>query len=310
MKLTINKLVLSILLFAVAFACSDEDRIPDFENGPNVRIVLDANSAAVNFFSDLSQAKIKFDLYSENKDINVVDIRVQRNGTGTPVSIIKFTQTDFDNGGGMIKGTELNLTQVAAALNLPGGLSGFKGADKISFLNFTTLVNGVTYPSATVNGQLNLSPTIQQANATTSFTSNFQVNLVCPSTIPEGSYTATQVDSDIFFGGPDPLPSTNQVTITKVAGSPNQYLISDISAGGYFECCGSSGFKKDQPAIISDVCLGISVVSGKNAQVTLGQGVSIGSWDPATNTLIVHYDDISNKSKISGFDLTTKFVKN
>jgi hypothetical protein len=310
MKYMINKLFLSVLFIAIAFACSDDVRIPDFEDGPNVRIIVDTKSAAINFFSDISQAKIKYDLYSENKNIDNVDIRVQRNGTGTPVSIVKFTQADFDNGDGVIKGQELTLTQVAAALNLPGGISGFQGADKLTFFNFTTLTNGVTYPSATVNGQLNLSPTIQQANASTSFTSNFQVNLICPSTIPEGSYTATQTDTDVFFGGPNPLPSTNQVTITKVAGTTNQYLISDISAGGYFECCGASGFKKDQPAIIRDVCLGISVVSGSNAQITIGQGVSAGSWDPTTNTLIVHYDDVSNKSKASGFDLTTKFVKN
>ncbi len=309
MKLISNKILVALfILFAIA--CKEDVRIPDFENGPNVRIVLDPNSAAVNFFSDLGQARIKFDLYSENNDLGQVDIRVQRNGTGTPVSVIKFTQADFDNGGGMIKGAELTLTQVTTALNITGGIDGLEGADKITFFNFTTMENGVTYPSVTVDGEVNLSPTIQQASATTSFTSSFVVNLVCPSSITEGTYTATQTDDDVFFGGPDPLPSTNQVTITKVAGTPNQYLISDISAGAYFECCGSIGFKKDQPAIISDVCLGISVVSGKNAQVTLGQGMSIGSWDPDTKTLIVHYDDISNGSKAGGFDLTTKFVKN
>jgi hypothetical protein len=301
-----NRISIFVALLVFGIACNDEVRIPEFEDGPNVRIVLDANSAAINYFSDLSQAKIKFDLFTEGHNIQTVDIRVQRNGTGTPVSVATFTQADFDNGGGIIKGVELTLPALATKLNL-GSVAGFKGADQLNFFNFTTLTNGVVYPALTVNGQLNLSPTVQQASATTSFTSNFNVALVCPSSIPEGSYTATQDDAQVWFGGPDPLPTTAQVTITKVAGTLNQYLISDISAGGYFTCC---GFKKDQPGIISDVCLGITVVGGQGSQFTMGQGVSQGSWDPATKTLIVHYDDITNKSKIGGFDLVSKFVKN
>ena len=104
------------------------------------------------------------------------------------------------------------------------------------------------------------------------------------------------------------MPSTNQVTITKVAGTTNQYLISDISAGGYFTCC---GFKLNQPAIVQDVCLSLLVVGkGSGAQINIGQGVTAGSWNAATKTLIVHYDDVSNGSKAGGFDLVTKFVKN
>lgn len=176
MKQTMNKLMLFILITMVAFACSDESRVPEFEDGPNVRIILDPGSAELNSASDLSQTKIKFDLYSENNNLNEVDIRVQLNATGTPVSVIKFTQADFDNGGQMIKGAELTLTQVATTLNLPGGLSGFKSKDKLTFFNFTTMMNGVTYPSPTVGDKnTNLSPAIKGANATGSFTSSFAV---------------------------------------------------------------------------------------------------------------------------------------
>jgi hypothetical protein len=175
MKRTIYKLTLLILFTAIIFACSDESRIPDFENAPNVRIILDPASAEINSAGDLSQSKIKFDLYSQNKDLNVVDIRAQLNGTGTPVSVIKFTQADFDSNAEVIKGAELTLTQVAAALNLPGGLAGFKSKDKVTFFNFTTMMNGVTYPSPTVGNNNNLSPAIKGANATGSFTSSFLV---------------------------------------------------------------------------------------------------------------------------------------
>jgi hypothetical protein len=312
---TINKLFLLLPLMTVGWSCRDEStiRIPNFEAGPNVRIVPDATTTNINFFSDFSQAKIKFDLYSESKNIQLIDIRVVRTSgsvTSAEASVITFTQADIDNNNGIIKGVEVALSKVATVLNVPGGLGGLKGADTFTFRNYTTLTNGVTYPSISTGTSLNLSLAIQNAPATTSFTTRFGAALVCPSTIPEGTYTATQDDKDIWFGGPNPLPSTNQVTITKVAGTANQYLLSDITAGGYFACCGASGFKLNQPAIISDVCLNISVVKGEGAQITIGQGVSLGSWDSASKTLIVHYDDVSNKSKASGADLVTKFVKN
>jgi hypothetical protein len=305
MKNLKNRISIFIALVFFGIACNDEVRIPEFEDGPNVRIVLDASSAAINYFSDLSQAKVKFDLYSEGHNIQTVDIRVQRNGTGTPVSVATFTQADFDNNGGVIKGVELTLPSLATKLNL-GSISGFKGADQLKFLNFTTLTNGVVYPSTTVNGQLNLSPTVQQASATTSFTSNFNVALVCPSTIPEGDYTASQSNPDDWFGS----ATTKQVTITRVAGTTNQYLISDVSAGGYAFCCLGFGYKADQPAVISDVCLGITVTGASTSQVKSAQGVSAGSWNPTTKTLIVHYDDVLNGSKAAGTDLVTTFVKN
>ncbi len=172
----INRITLLIVCTVLAFSCSDESRIPEFENGPNVRIILDPSSAEINSASDLSQVKVKFDLYSENSDLSVVDLRVQLNETGTPVSVIKFSQADFDNGGKMIKGAELTLAQVADALDLPGGSADFESEDVLTFFNFTTMMNGVTYPSPTLGkGNTNLSPAIRGANASTSFTSFFEV---------------------------------------------------------------------------------------------------------------------------------------
>jgi hypothetical protein len=312
---TKSKLFFLLLLMAIGWSCRDEStiRIPEFEKGPNVRIVPDPTTTSINFFSDFSQAKIKFDLYSESKNIQLIDIRVSRTSgtiTSAEVSVITFTQADIDNNNGIIKGVEIALSQVAAVLNVPGGLAGLRGADTFTFNNYTTLTNGVTYPSTSTGASLNLSPGIRNSPATTSFTLNFAAALVCPSNIIEGTYTATQDDAGIWFGGPNPLPSTNQVTISKVPGTLNQYLVSDITAGGYFACCGAGGFRLNQPAIIRDVCLNISVVTGQGSQITIGQGVSLGSWNSATKTLIVHYDDVSNGSKAAGFDLVTRFVKN
>jgi hypothetical protein len=317
MKNIIYKSLLAFMILTAAFSCRDESlvRIPPLESGPNVRLVLQTPS--INFFGDLTTAIIEFDTYSESKNLQLVDIRVFLASGGVnsdTVSAVTFTQADFDNKNGVIKGTKLALSDVATAIGVPGGLAGLQGADQLIFLNYTTLTNGATYPSATVtvNGvtHTNLNPAIPAANITTSFTSNFVVSLTCPSTITEGAYTATQNDADVWFGGPGPLPSTNQVTITKVAGTDNQYLISDVTAGGYFACCGGGGFRLNQPAVVTDVCLGIRVTANAGAQINIGQGAAVGSWNPATSTLVVHYNDVSNGSLAAGFDLVTTFVKN
>ncbi|HYG18345.1 MAG TPA: hypothetical protein VD816_05420 [Ohtaekwangia sp.] len=127
-------------------------------------------------------------------------------------------------------------------------------------------------------------------------------NVACPSDIPVGSYTATQADEDEWFGS----ATTKQVTITKVNGTANQYLISDVSAGGYAFCCLAFNYKADQPAIISDICNTIIVTGPSSSQIVTGPGDMQGSWDPETQTLTVYYQDTLNGSD----DLKSVFVKN
>jgi len=134
---------------------------------------------------------------------------------------------------------------------------------------------------------------------------NLLYSVGCPSAIPEGTYTASQQDEAGWFG----LTSTAQVTITKVKNTVNQYLISDVSAGGYTTAYGSFGYHA-QPAIISDVCNTISVTGAAGSQIASGQGLAFGSWDESTQTMIVHYNDVTNDSAGSGADLFTTFVKN
>lgn len=131
-------------------------------------------------------------------------------------------------------------------------------------------------------------------------------NVGCPSNIPDGTYTASQGDEAEWFGG----STTKQVTITKVKGTANTYLISDVSAGGYAFCCKSFGYNVDQPAVITDVCNMITVSGDGSSQIKSSQGLAIGSWDESTKTLIVHYADAANNSGGSNADLFSTFVKN
>lgn len=134
---------------------------------------------------------------------------------------------------------------------------------------------------------------------------NLLYSVGCPSNIPEGTYTASQHDEAGWFG----LSSTAQVTITRVPNTVNQYLISDVSAGGYTAAYSSLGYHA-QPAIISDVCNTISVTGAAGSQISSGQGLAPGSWDESTKTIVVHYDDVSNDSAGLGADLFSTFVKN
>ena len=71
----------------------------------------------------------------------------------------------------------------------------------------------------------------------------------------------------------------------------------------------SIGYNADQPGVITDVCSKITVTGDGGAQISTAQGLAIGSYDPTTKTLIVHYSDEFNGSAADGFDLFSTFVK-
>jgi len=131
---------------------------------------------------------------------------------------------------------------------------------------------------------------------------NTTITFTCISEIEEGEYTASQTNVD-WFG----TATTKDVTITME--SDGVYLISDVSAGGYEACCSSLGYNADQPAVITDVCNAITVTGDGTAQIQTRQGLEIGSYDPATKTIVVHYADAFNDSDGSGIDLYSTFVK-
>jgi hypothetical protein len=295
---------IGLITFALlaAVACDDDrSRFPEFQPGINARTILYPERSYINF-DDLSSASVAFDVYSINKNIDEIIYSVQyvdASDPGTtyaPVDAISVTQADFVNG----KATEVEITasELAALFNLPGGVAHLDGGDFFVFNVRAVLTDGRVI-SAT-----NSAPSIT-GGGSASFTTTFTTFVGCPSNITEGVYIATQTDDDGWFGA----TSTKEVTITRVAGHPFNYVVSDVSAGGYAACCLAFGYSANQPAIISDICGSILVTGTGGSQIQSAQGASPGTWDPTTQTIVIHYNDAFNDSLGAGFDLVSTFVK-
>lgn len=112
----------------------------------------------------------------------------------------------------------------------------------------------------------------------------YNVNVVCPSNIS----TATdvwQATGTSRFG-----TRTAEVRVTPVSGQPTQWEVSDVSAGLY----AGFGFNATQSAIYNDACNVISFLRAGTTQFSItGTGQS-GSFDPATGTMIIYWQDAPN----------------
>lgn len=187
----------------------------------------------------------------------------------------------------------MTFTETIAKLGI--AKASIQPTDNFTFRFAVNLKDGRVFSSTNASGNLLTGPFYNSP-----FLNN--VGVGCPSNIPVGNYTSSQDDASIWFGGPNPLPTTKTVTITKK--SANTYLISDVSAGGYQACCASLGYNVDQPALVTDICNQISVTSS-SAQIAAKQGSLVGTWNPTTNTMVVYYIDSFNASPT----LKSTFVK-
>jgi hypothetical protein len=303
MKHILKYTCLITLSLLVTVACEDKDavRFPDLQSGINARTILYPERSYINF-DDLANASVAFDVYSINKDIDAIVYSVTYTDASDPnttypeLDAIEVTQADFVNG----KATEVEITaaELAALFNLPGGTAHLDGGDFFVFNVRAELADG------RVISAINSAPSIT-GGANASFTTTFTTFVGCPSAITEGVYIASQNDADAWFGG----ATTKEVTITRVAGHPFNYIISDVSAGGYGFCCAALNYSANQPAQISDICGQILVTGAAGSQINASQGASPGTWDPSTQTLTVHYEDALNTSLDFGVDLVSVFVK-
>ncbi|UII29801.1 hypothetical protein LVD17_15990 [Fulvivirga ulvae] len=231
-----------ICIIVVAFiftACEDEDtlRIPkDFGEGPNVRINVDPENSFINI-GDINNTKIAYDLFSESKNLRTIELQVIYSTGGTPVdtTVVKtYTQADIDAANGALIGESVTSQDLATAFGID--LADIAGGDAFVFNNFTTLDNGIVYPSETVDGNLNVTPNIVNSSNTSSFTSTFTAYAGCPSPVDEieGVYTASIVTYNSAGNPPFGLPTTStreDVTITWVGPEPFRYRVSSHDAG-------------------------------------------------------------------------------
>jgi len=239
---------ISILLVIIAVSCRDEDlvRFPEVKSGVNARAILYPERSFINF-SDLANASIAFDVYSENTDLEEIVYSATFVEASSPetvyptVTAITVPASSFVNG----KATELEITadQLAALFNLPGGKDYFEGGDKISLTAVATLTDGRTFSAA------NSAPSITGGVAA-SFTTQMDVFVGCPSDQEAiaGEYWSIMEYNDAG----EPIGDTVDVTITFAGPEPFRYNVTDhtvelyVPYGGtqydadFYDICGQA----------------------------------------------------------------------
>jgi hypothetical protein len=239
---------IAILSLIIAVSCRDEEhvRFPDVSSGVNARAILYPERSFINF-SDLANASIAFDIYSENTDLEEIVysatfVEASSPGTVFPtVEAITVPGSSFVNG----KATELEITadQLAALFNLPGGTDYFEGGDKVTFTAVATLTDGRTFSAA------NSAPSIT-GGAFPSFTTQIDVFVGCPSVQAAiaGEYWSIMEYNDAA----EPIGDTVDVTITFAGPEPFRYHVTDhtvelyVPYGGtqydadFYDICGQA----------------------------------------------------------------------
>ena len=214
------------LAFVVMVACTEEDRIPQFLTAANVRIQFAAPADQLVNFSDIANAQIRYSIFSENKDLENVEITFIYNNALTglpegPFPLKTYTQSDFDAASGAIRDETFTAEQLATIVGKTA--NDLSGGDNFVFSNKTTLKDGRVYPSVTVNGNSNVTPAITGNAATESFSVGWTSYVACP--VPNGfatgKYTIEQTagPDDPFFGNPTRF-APGEVTLA--ASSPIQ----------------------------------------------------------------------------------------
>jgi hypothetical protein len=188
MKNIIKYTSLIFILLLLFIGCEDPDaiRIPDFEEGANVRIVMDPEYSSLRA-DDLNNAKLVFSIYSENTNLDIVEISASyynfAQDSNYSRRIVKtYTQSDFNAANGAIRDVTLTAAELANIFGV-GEATDLGGGDRFDFYNVTTLTNGLVFPdtiSLSTGDFLNVTPNIINSAATTSFTSSFTAYVSCP----------------------------------------------------------------------------------------------------------------------------------
>lgn len=220
----IKGLGFALMLFV---SCSEETRIPEPLQAANVRIqFLTPVDQLVNF-ADIANARIKYNIFSENKNIEEVQLSLIYNNAATglpegPFILKTYTQDDFDAANGAIRDEIFTADQLAVLVGKSSGAD-LNGGDNFVVTNTTTLTDGRVYPAPTVGGNLNVVPAIVGNAATESFSVGWTSYVACP--VPAGyatgKYLLEQIagPDDPFFGNPTRFASEE---VTLVASSPIQ----------------------------------------------------------------------------------------
>lgn len=291
-------------------SCEDKDeiRVPEVEKGPNVRLRVDPEFSFINF-DDLNSAKLKFDLFSESKNLHRVDITARyysltEDSTYKDVVVKSYTQADINNANGVILNQEITAQELVTALNLPEGLNNLSGGDRFQMINFVTMENGTVYPDTTLSGNLNIEAGIIQGTST-SYTVTFNAFVGCPSPQSDivGTYTAEIVTENTAGGPPFGLPNTSsrEVTVSFSGPEPFRYTVSSHDAGWWArpDVTATEG----GPADFFDICG--QIITQPIASFGFGGASDAGggSYDPETGIITLNWYNPFND--IYGFVVLT-----
>jgi len=244
MKNILYKFLPVALFFGIVLSCKQEDNKPaGILYGVDARAVFAYPDNTYINFADIANAAVKFDLYTHSPDIAKIEYSASytnfASGTTTAKAIVlTVTGSQFQNG--KVLGLTIKATDIATALNLPGGTAGLAGGDSFNFTTKAYLKDGRTYDAS------NLAPSIG-ASTTSSFTSFFGAFVGCPSdqVAIAGTYTAY----DDYNDGGEPTGVPHTVTITFVGPQPFRYHVTDHTGQLYVPYGGTS-----YPADFFDIC--------------------------------------------------------
>ena len=239
---------IAILLLIIAVSCRDEElvRFPDVSSGVNARAILYPERSFINF-SDLANASVAFDIYSENTDLEQIVYSATFVEASSPntvfptVEAITVPASSFVNG----KATELEITadELAALFGLPGGKDYFEGGDRVTFTAEATLTDGRVFNAA------NSAPSITGGQAP-SFTTRMDVFVGCPS--PQDAIAGEYWSIMEYNDAAEPIGDTVDVTITFAGPEPFRYHVTDhtvelyVPYGGtqydadFYDICGTA----------------------------------------------------------------------
>lgn len=262
---------LAMTLFLGSCVDEDKDRFPEFLDGVNMRVIVDADNSFLNF-QDLSNAKFAFDAYSSNKDLNKVEFLltyVTIDSTYAEFPALTFSQSDFATG--KLR-KELTAADMAALVGKTAAQ--LQGGDLFNFRTQVTLNDGRVYPTlvlddVTIGGTVrdfnNIDGGITNNPAFASFTSRFSTFVGCPSNIA-GTYTTVTTGTSTDGCCPDPVTVNSTVTFTRTG--PTTYRVTNFSAGMYdawycapYDLCNGNTFNGLGSTML-DVCGNVTWTAG------------------------------------------------
>lgn len=280
----ISYLVSMVCLGVFWLSCKDDVRIPDYQLGANLRIVLDPAHSFINSTS-VSTDFIAFEAFSQNKDLDHVDIVITYKGQNHLFK--RYSQEDFSSGS--VSG-QFNGPDLASWFGVPGFADGSRGGN-FSIHPIVVLDDGRIYPSfihtTASDSILNVGTGPLGSTGTGAFTIQKGTGILCPPVNISGTYKVTSttgMSTDACCPGTVTI-SGNTVVIDALPGSTTNFSVSDITGGIYFEWYAVYGITSpdDTPGEFLFNCNEVTIVNTAEPFGTTIQGDGV--YDSVAGTI-------------------------